>query len=197
VSSSTIMAGNGFQAVGDIIQGNQTASMLNYQATIQKQNAQNALTAATLNANRQQMQTTRAIGGITAGYGASGVENNSGSVQAVLAASAANGEMDRQNILYGGQIRAINSENQASMDNYSANNALNAGYFNAVAGVLTAGGQMFAQSTGGAPNVNGTGGGSADAASSADDSMGGYGVDDAASGAAAGPGESMLSAAEF
>lgn len=160
MSSSTIMAGNGFQAVGDIIQGNQTANSLRYQSSIQTQNAQNALTAAALNANKQQMQTTRALGGITAGYGASGVEQSSGSVQAVLGASAANGEMDRQNILYGGQIRSINSENQASMDNYSANNAIAAGYFNAVSGVLTAGGQMFAQgSGGGAPNVNGDDGG--------------------------------------
>lgn len=152
------MAGNGFQAYGDILQGNQTGNALRYQASIQQQNAKNALMAAALNANKQQMTTTRTIGAATASYGASGVENNSGSVQAVLGASAANGEMDRQNILYGGQIRAINSENQASMDNYSANNAISAGYFNAVAGVLTAGGQMMAQGSGGAPKVDGDNG---------------------------------------
>ena len=148
------MAGNGFQAVGSIIQGNQTANMLRYQSTIQQQNATNALLAASNNANRQAMTTTRALGGITAAAGASGIETTSGSVQAVLGASAANGEMDRQNILYGGQIRAINSENQASMDSYSANNAETAGYINAAGGILTAGGQMMGNSSSSAPNVN-------------------------------------------
>ena len=145
-----LMAGGGLQAIGDISQGQTTSSVLNQQANIQMQNAANAKAAAALNANRQSIMAQKTLGGIQANFGASGVEGNSGSVLDVVAASASNAELDRQNILYGGEIKAINSENQASMDRFEASQAVSAGYLNAVAGVLTAGGKLYGSSLGAA-----------------------------------------------
>lgn len=141
------MAGGGLlSGIGALEQGSQTAAALKYQATVQTNNANEALEAASLNANRSSIMAAKTIGAAKAGYGSSGVTSDSGSVAAVLGASAANAELDRQNILYGGQIRAINSENQAHMDEVGAANATSASYLKAFAGVTGGIGGAFMNS---------------------------------------------------
>ena len=155
MSSSTLTSFSGLGAVGAISQGAQTAATLRYQAQVQRNNADEALTAASLNANRQSIQAAKLIGAAKAGYGASGVSADSGSVMSVIAASAANAELDRQNILYGGEIRSINSMNQAHMDEIGATSAVNASYLNAATNLLTVGGQMYSQNMGGGGGASG------------------------------------------
>lgn len=154
-SMASSMAGGMFQAAGSLIQGKQTANSLKYQAQVQTNNANEALTAASLNANRNSLMATKMIGQASAAYGASGVSGDSGSVLSVLGASAANAELDKQNILYGGQIRSINSMNQAHMDDIGATNAVNASYFNAFAGMTGGMSSAVMNNSGGAPSVNG------------------------------------------
>lgn len=128
------LGAGGIGAIGALMQGQNTSDTLKYQAQIQTNNANDALVAASINANRNQIMAQKVIGEASAGYGASGVEASSGSVLSVMSASAANAELDRQNILYGGEIRAINARNQAHLDTIGAGNAVTASYFNALSG---------------------------------------------------------------
>lgn len=143
-------AGTGLMAAGGLLgasgaftQGQETADVLERQASIQRQNAIQSIIASKINADRSSMLATKAIGQEVAGYSAAGVDtNSSGSVLAVLGASAANAELDRQNILHGGQIRAMNYTNQANLDDLGADHSIKASYFNAAASLFGAGGKM-------------------------------------------------------
>lgn len=141
--------GMGFQAYGSIIKGQQTSDLLDNQAATQRRNATQAIMAAKFNADRQSMIATKHIGAMTAGYSASGVDMTSGSVLATIGASSANAELDRLNIIHGGDIRAVNFENQASLDELGARHAIQASYFNALSSMVAGGAGMMGNSTGG------------------------------------------------
>lgn len=132
------LAGAGISAYGDIQQGSMTADSLNQQATSLMQQAQEAEAKGQYDANRQQIVAGHRIGTSIAAYGASGVTSNSGSVLDVIHASHTNAEMDRLNILHGADIRAINYQNQASMNRYGAESAKLGSYWKAL-GALTLG----------------------------------------------------------
>ena len=88
---------------------------------------------------KQQLKATQSLGRATAGYGAAGVASGSTSVQDVLGAGAMNAELDRQEILHGADIKAVSHENQASLDTFGANSALEGSYFSAIGSVLGGG----------------------------------------------------------
>lgn len=147
--SGALVAGAG-GAVGSLIQGRGTADTLTYQANLQRNNATMAIQAAKFDADRQSMFAQKKLGSISEGYAASGVDiNTSGSVLSVIGASAANAELDRQSILHGGTIKAINFENQASMDDRASQNALTGSYFNAVGSLFLGGAKLWSQGSGG------------------------------------------------
>lgn len=146
-------AGMALSAIGSIKAGNDQASSLHYQAEVARQNAQNSLIAAKLNADKSMMQASKIQGLDIANYGASGVSADSGSVLAVLASNTEKAEMDKQNIIYGGQIRAINYENQASIDTVAASRAKTAGYLGALGGGFLAGSKLYG-TTGGSGGLD-------------------------------------------
>lgn len=148
MSGGAAAGGQFISSIGSLVSGQSQADMLDTQAEIQRRNAGQAIIAAKQNADRQQLIAGKQIGSEEASYGASGVAMT-GSVANVLAASAANAELDRQNILYGGQIRAINYENQASMDKISAKNALVGSYYGAAGAAIKGGTQAYAYAGGG------------------------------------------------
>lgn len=165
--------GTVFGAYGSLVQGNETSNLLDNQARLQRTNATQALAAGKFNADRQSVIATKHIGGMTADYAASGVSSDSGSVIATIGASAANAELDRQNILHGAEMKAVNYENQASLDELGAKHALQAGYFNALSSVVAGGAGAMSYGMGSSPS----GGGAAAGASyvtdySAADSLG-------------------------
>lgn len=133
MSGALIAGGAGLSSIGGLIQGRRTADALNYQADLQRNNATLALQSAKFDSDRQSIFANQKIGAAKAGYASSGVDvSNSGSALAVLGASASNAELDRQNILHGGEIKAINFNNQASMDEKAAKQSLQASYFSAL-----------------------------------------------------------------
>lgn len=132
------MLGGPFNAYGSIMSGQMTADTLNAQAGQQDAMAREAEAAGKYNASRQMMAANQKIGQSVAAYGAAGVTSNSGSVGAVLASSAANAEADRLNILHGADIKAINYNNQASMDRYGAQSAIAGSHWQAF-GAITGG----------------------------------------------------------
>jgi hypothetical protein len=126
-------------AIGSIYQGQTTASALDAQANLADQNAAEAEAQGRYNAMKEQMLAGIKIGSISANYGASGVRSNSGSAEAVIAASTSNSELDRLNILHGADVRSIMYQNQASMDRVGATSALTGSTFAAVGSLAKAG----------------------------------------------------------
>lgn len=128
-------SGDLISGIGGLYAGAMESAALNAQANIQNQNAQLDLEAGNSNAARSQIISGQKIGSIQSAAGGSGV-TQSGSVLSIMAASSMNAEMDRQNILHGEQVKAIQSENQASMDQAGAQSALNGSYFKAIGGAF-------------------------------------------------------------
>ncbi len=135
-------------SVGSLIQGQAQGAALDRAAQIQRQNAQLDIQTGEANAEISAINSNKKIGSITAGYGASGVATDSGSALAVLAASTSNAELDRQNIIHGAKVRAINYENQAAMDAVGAKSAVQGSYLNAFASLLGGGSKLWGQSAG-------------------------------------------------
>lgn len=141
--------GAGVGIVGSMMKGQSEQDALDTQAGLQRKNAIVALQAAKFNADRESRMATTTMGRMSAGYAASGVSQDSGSVLAVLGASAANAELDKQEILYGGQIRKTAYENQASLDERAGGNAMTGAYFSSLAQVINAGTKISSYNYGG------------------------------------------------
>lgn len=142
-------AGAALSIYGSMKQGIDQKSTLDYKAQIEEQNAHATMISAKLNADKQMLQFSKLQGADIANYGASGVSADSGSVLSVLASNAASAELDKQNILYGGQIRSVNYENQASMDRVAGDRANTAGYISAIGNLFKGGSQIAGQTAGG------------------------------------------------
>lgn len=149
MASGAMVAGTTLKAGGALYQGEQESAALDKQADLQRENARIAREKGDYDANRQEIIAGHKIGAATAGFGASGVSSQSGSVMDVLRMSAANAERDRLNIIHGANVRAVNFENQAILDEHGAKSALQAGYFNALTSVLTGAGQAYGHGSGG------------------------------------------------
>lgn len=130
-AANGMAAGGILGGFGKLYTGESLASSLESQAEVNEQSASLALFAGEQDAMRVGIRAARAIGAIKAGYGASGVRSDSGSVLNVLQASQTAAEMDVQNTLHGARIKAITLQNQAALNRSSANNARLASYIGA------------------------------------------------------------------
>lgn len=83
------------------------------QEIIAQRNAKLAKEQAKYNADLQQVQAEKEVASTRAGYAASGVTSSSGSVFNVIQESVFNAELDKQNIINGGDIRSRSYVNQA------------------------------------------------------------------------------------
>lgn len=173
----TAVAGTAISAVGALQAGKSQSDALGYNAEVQENNARAALASAKLNADKNDIMAQKVMGQARAEYGASGVTATSGSVLDVMSASAMNAELDRQNILYGGQVRAINYQNQASLDRAGANSALNGSYFNAFGKLAQGAALLYGGGAGvGVSGENAVSGQAAQNNGLADDFFGGTGT---------------------
>lgn len=144
-SEAAGISGGTIGALGDLYSGQSTSSALNSQAQQNLENAQLAREQGEYNSMRAGMMAAQHVGGIKAAYGANGVESTSGSVLSVLNGSAMNAEMDVQNIKKGAEVRAINFENEASMEKLGASNAVTSSYLNALSSITMGSAKAFGQ----------------------------------------------------
>lgn len=163
------LIGAGLSAYGAIQQGKMTSESLNQQADSLEAQAQESHAKGEYDAMRNQMLAAHRIGTSVAAYGASGVSAGSGSVLDVIQASHQNAELDRLNILHGADIRAINYMNQASMNRYGAESAMQGAHWK-VLGALTGGAVKYGAENQHASLPSGGGGGEG-AASASDQSF--------------------------
>lgn len=120
----------GMSAVSALAQGASASAAAKRNADIARRNGLIAGQQAQADADAQTRSSAQTIGRARAAYGASGVTSE-GSPLDVLAASASLAELDRQNILYKGKLRAMGFEDTASADDASASNYLMQGVLGA------------------------------------------------------------------
>ncbi len=155
-SEAGSIVGSGTQAVGALIAGQQQSNALDTSAEIQRRNASEAKAAGEFNAHRQELIAGQKIGTTEAAFGASGISTDSGSALDVLMMAHTNAELDRLNILHGADIKAINYQNQASMDELGAKQTLQGSYFNAFSSVVMGGGKAYGAGAGTASQYGGS-----------------------------------------
>jgi hypothetical protein len=126
-------------AIGAIQQGKAAKAAADYNATISIQNAQIARADAAAMAGQQDRENYLRLGAIRAAQGKSGGEVGEGSVLDVLGDTAAQGELEKQNIIYQGEQRARGFTNTATLDTFSGKQAQTAGYMKAGSELLSGG----------------------------------------------------------
>jgi hypothetical protein len=133
----------GFQVFSALSSARAARKEAEYNAAINERNAGIARDQAAADAEAQGRHARMVIGRARAGYGASGVTQE-GSPIDVLAMSAANAELDRQNILYRGELRAMGYQDTAALDRSRASAATQRGLEGAASSILTGGSKIYA-----------------------------------------------------
>lgn len=137
------VAGTAMSVIGALNQGQQAKDAANYNAQVANNNAIASRQQAEANAAAQQRRARQQIGAARAGYGASGITME-GSAMDILESSAAMAELDRQNILYGGEIKSQGYQSTAGLELMRGENAETGSYFSAGSALLTGMGKMGA-----------------------------------------------------
>ena len=141
--AAAMAVAGGVRAVGGLMAGQAESNSLNAQADLQIKNAAEAEAQGKFNAMKSGLSWDSKIGNMKASIGASGVSNTSGSAAAILGAAASNAEMDRLNILHGADLKAIQFENEASMERLGAKSAVLGGMFKAFGAGAGTGMKMY------------------------------------------------------
>ena len=128
-----------FSAVGALQQGRAASQAAAYNAQINEQNAAIAQQQAAAQAQQQSRENYLRLGAIRAAQGTAGGTGDAGSVLDVLADAGAQGELERQNILYQGDLQARAYRNTAALDVYAGSRQQTASYLKAGSELLTGG----------------------------------------------------------
>jgi hypothetical protein len=138
-------AGAVMSAISSIQQGKAAKSAGDYNAQINEQNSQLALEQSQRDAAQVGRANYLRRGALIAAGGASGTKQE-GSVLDILADVGAQGELEKQNVLYGGQLASRGYLNTASLDRAQGKNARTSSYYKAGSELLTGGamaGEMY------------------------------------------------------
>jgi hypothetical protein len=132
-----MIAAAGISAATAVRQGQIAKASGNYNATINEQNAQITREETQMLARQHDREMLQRLGAIKAAQGKAGGAAGEGSVLDVLGDVAAQGELERQNIEYRGELKARGFQNTAALDR-AAGRAANQGSY------LRAGAELFA-----------------------------------------------------
>jgi hypothetical protein len=139
-------------AVAAISQMQAAKSAANKNAQIAERNAGIAREQAARDAEAQGRTARQKIGAARAAYGAAGVTQE-GSPLDVLSMSAANAELDKQNILYRGELRGMGYEDTAELDRQRASAATAQGIGGAASAVLTGAAKVYSNAPSSTPGA--------------------------------------------
>jgi len=131
------MAGGALNAVGSQYSAQGEAEAQEFNAKVADRNAALTREAADYNAMLLERQSRKIIGSIRANAGASGGSGADGSLFDILADSARAAEMDRQQTLYQGELRALGYEDSARLSRMGAKSAKTAGMFGSISSLIT------------------------------------------------------------
>jgi hypothetical protein len=141
-------------AVGQIRQGQAANAAAHYNAQVANNNAtaveQQAQSQAMVQGRRAMMQN----GALLANMAANGIDTGEGSAVDVLSQSAANAEMDRQNIIYNGRVKAQSLRSQAQLDTFQGETAQQNGFMSAAGTLLSGGAKAYGYSQGAGTTIS-------------------------------------------
>lgn len=130
-------------AVSAIQQGQAARAAADYNSTIELQNAQIARADAAAQAAQQDRENYLRLGAIRTAQGKAGGAAGEGSILDVLGDQAAQGELDKQYVLYQGEQRARGFTNTSTLDAFSGRNAERTGYLKAGSELLGGGASAY------------------------------------------------------
>lgn len=133
-------------AGGSFIQGQAQGSAYDYNASVQRQQAGQALDQSYVRARQTQDQVSRKTGQAKAALAAGGVDVNTGSSLHVLNDIASEGEMARQMQLYQGRVAATSDYEQSDSDIAAGSAAKTAGWLTGASTLLSASAQQAGDS---------------------------------------------------
>ena len=126
-----MIASAAISAYGAIQQGKAAKAAAEFNANVARQNAEIAREDARMQAQQADRETYLRLGAIRAAQGKSGGAAGEGSVLDVLGDTAAQSELEKQNILYRGELRARGETNTALLEMAQGKQAQKAGYLKA------------------------------------------------------------------
>lgn len=129
--TAIMLVGTAIAGIGAIQQGQDAKNASEYNAAVAEQGAVASRQQAAANAAAAERESRKRLGAMEASYGASGVNLSEGSPLEILQQSARDAEMDRLNIIYGGEVRAGGYSNTATLDRYRGEAAETSGYLRA------------------------------------------------------------------
>lgn len=148
VAAAAVVMGALVQAKGAQAQARAQQQAAQYNASVADRNAVIAKDQAARDAEAQKRNSVRQLGGMRAAYGASGVTIE-GSPLDVLEQSAAEAELDRLNITYKGDLKAMGYQEEATLDRFSGETAIQQGRYRSASALLTGAGQAFSMGASG------------------------------------------------
>lgn len=137
LTEGLMIAGSVMSAVGSLQQGQAAKSASNYNAQIATQNAAIARQSAADKARQADRDTYLRLGSIRAAQGAAGGEGGEGSVLDILGDVAAQSELERQHVIYQGELRARGFSNDASLETFSGEAKQTGSYWKAGSELLS------------------------------------------------------------
>lgn len=144
---TVLLVGSAISAVGTLSAASSQANAQRYNAQVADRNATVATQQGEAAAEQQRRVNMMRLGTIQAGYSASGITSE-GSPIDVLAASAAQAELEAQNLKYNASLKALGYGDQAALDRTSAENTETAGMYSAAGSLLTGYGRSKAMGAG-------------------------------------------------
>ena len=138
--------------IGALSQASNASDAANYNAQVATQNAQIVTQQGQADAIQQSRENYLKLSSIQAQQSQNGA-GGSGSSLDVLGASAAQAELDVQNIRYNASLRALGYTNNANLDKSQASNAITTGLFSAAANGLSGYGGFLKTSNAGSGTI--------------------------------------------
>lgn len=133
------LIGGMFNAAGDMMDAQDKSWQLEDESVAMKKNAAQTREAGQFNAMKHEIEAGLKMGEIRAGYGASGVSQDSGSVLDVLRHSSTMAELDRQSIVRQSELQAQNYEERSRAAHEGSKRTKRAGEMNAFASLFAGG----------------------------------------------------------
>lgn len=133
-------------AYSAVRQGQAAKAAATFNETVDKQNADIARANAQAQAKQQDRENFLRLGAIRAAQGKNGGAAGEGSVLDIIGDVAAQGELEKQNILYQGELQARGYGNTATLDRFQGKNALTSSYYKASSDLLEGGSQAYVTS---------------------------------------------------
>lgn len=157
MATAVLVASAVISAYGAIRAGQAQSAQAKYMGQVAQQNAIAANQQGAAAADAQHRDAMRKLGLMQANYGASGVDQSTGSPLDVFSDAVGQSTLDNLNTKYNYQLKALGYQNSASLDSATASDATTSGYLNAAGSLLGSGGNLYRRYSGtGTPVANPT-----------------------------------------